>query len=236
MPASAKNNAPADFAATVQVYFHVITHGSLGNLTSRQINEQIAVLNKTFGGREGGADTGFSFDLAGVTRTNNAKWYAARGGTENEFKKALKQGDDSDLNVYSTSGWQYLGWAYYPSITDTNQAHLDGTVIDWRTVPGASDAYEGRYDLGETLTHEAGHWLNLAHTFDGGCKEPGDFVDDTPAQARPTSGCPAGKDTCPAPGLDPIHNYMDYSYDSCYTQFTAGQTQRMRDAWLLYRA
>ena len=236
LPARAKGKAPSDFSVTVDVYFHVITDGSVGSLTDRQIRAQIAVLNKTFAGREGGADTGFSFDLAGVTRTDNAKWYASRGGTENEFKKALKQGDDSDLNVYSTSGWLYLGWAYYPSITDTNQTHLDGIVIDWRTVPGASDAYEGRFDLGETLTHEAGHWLNLAHTFQGGCKEPGDFVDDTPAQATPTSGCPAGKDTCPAPGTDPIHNYMDYSFDSCYTEFTPGQVQRARDAWLLYRA
>ena len=56
------------------------------------------------------------------------------------------------------------------------------------------------------------------------------------AQRVPTHGCPEGQDTCKAPGLDPIHNYVDYSCDSCYTEFTIGQTQRMRDAWLLYRA
>ena len=26
---------------------------------------------------------------------------------------------------------------------------------------------------------------------------------------------------------DPIHNYMDYSYDSCYTELHSGQTARM---------
>jgi hypothetical protein len=236
LPRNAQGRARADFSAVVEVYFHVITNGSEGNLTDRQIRDQIAVLNKTFGGREGGSVTGFSFTLAGVTRTDNAKWYASRGGTEHEYKRALKRGDDSDMNVYSTSGWVYLGWAYYPDITETNQSYLDGIVIDWRSVPGASDAYAGAYDQGETLTHEAGHWLNLAHTFENGCKEPGDFVSDTPAMASPTSGCPVGKDTCPAPGADPIHNYMDYSFDSCYTEFTQGQTQRARDAWLLYRA
>jgi hypothetical protein len=237
LPAHAKNKAPADFTATVPVYFHVVTDGTAGNLTDSQVRAQIAVLNNTFGGGEGGADTGFSFTLAGTTRTNDPVWYAsASSGAEKAMKQALKQGGDNALNVYSTSGGAYLGWAYLPSITNSNQAYLDGIVIDWQTVPGASTEYQGQYDLGETLTHEAGHWVNLEHTFFGGCNKNGDFVDDTPAQKSPTFGCPIGKDTCKAPGDDPIHNYMDYSFDTCYTQFTDGQTQRMRDAWLFYRA
>ena len=150
---------------------------------------------------------------------------------------ALHQGGDDALNLYSTTAGPYLGWAYLPDIaTKPGQAYLDGIVIDWESMPGTSTTYAGRYDEGKTVTHETGHWLDLEHTFYGGCNAKGDFVDDTPAEKTPTSGCPIGKDTCSAPGLDPIHNYMDYSYDSCYTEFTPGQMQRMRDAWLLYRA
>jgi hypothetical protein len=29
---------------------------------------------------------------------------------------------------------------------------------------------------------------------------------------------------------------MDYSFDSCYDQFTAGQAARMQAAWLEWRA
>jgi hypothetical protein len=238
MPASAKGKAGKNFRVTVPVYFHVITDGTTGALTDAQIAGQIAVLNTTFAAGEGGAATGFSFKLAGVTRTDNAQWFATNpGGTdEHSMKQALHQGGDDALNLYSATAGDYLGWAYLPDITTKpGQADLDGVVFDWESIPGASTTYAGRYDQGETATHEVGHWLNLEHTFYGGCSAKGDFVSDTPPEKTATSGCPAGKDTCTAPGLDPIHNYMDYSYDSCYTEFTAGQVQRMRDAWLLYR-
>ncbi len=60
-------------------------------------------------------------------------------------------------------------------------------------------------------------------------------MSDTPAQSSPTDGCPAGRDSCSLPGLDPIHNYMDYSYDTCYTQFSPGQSTRMDQMWAAYR-
>jgi len=239
MPASAVGKAGKTFKATVPVYVHVITDGTIGSLTNAQIAAQIAVLNNTFAGGEGGARTGFSFTLAGVTRTDNAAWFSANPGGTNEhsMKQALRQGGSNALNFYSTTAGDYLGWAYLPDIvTKPGQAYLDGVVINWETIPGASTTFAGRYDQGETATHEVGHWLNLEHTFFGGCNAKGDFVADTPAQKVPTNGCPVGKDTCSQPGVDPIHNYMDYSYDSCYTEFTPGQRQRMADAWLLYRA
>jgi hypothetical protein len=237
LPAKAQGKAPAGFSAVVPVWFHVIHDDGVGNVTDGAIRTQIRVLNTTFGGGEGGDNTGFSFTLAGITRTNNAEWYAiASFSAESAMKTALKQGGDNTLNVYSTSGDVNLGWAYYPDITETEFAYLDGVVIDWRSMKGVSDAYAGAYDQGETLTHEAGHWLNLAHTFEGKCGSTGDFVADTPPQKTPTGGCPIGKDTCPSAGLDPIHNYMDYSFDNCYTEFTPGQTQRAQDAWLFYRA
>ena len=237
MPAAAVNAAPADSEVTVPIWFHVITDGSTGSLTDRQLRAQVAQMNAAFGGTYGGADTGFAWTFAGVDRTNNAVWYASKsGGAEHAMKHALKVPGDNVLNVYTTSGGAYLGWAYLPEITDTAQAYLDGIVIDWRTVPGASTAYAGLYDEGDTLVHEAGHWLNLEHTFFGQCNKAGDYVDDTPPEKSASFGCPIGRDTCPAPGLDPIHNYMDYSDDPCLTEFTAGQSQRMKDAWLLYRA
>ncbi|PVH72676.1 hypothetical protein DL98DRAFT_595757 [Cadophora sp. DSE1049] len=83
-------------------------------------------------------------------------------------------------------------------------------------------------------------WLSLFHTFEGwNCTGPGDFVDDTPAQAFSIGSCyaPIVWDTCPdEPGLDAVHNYMDYTEDSCKTEFTKGQVKRMWGMWKKYRA
>jgi hypothetical protein len=237
VPASAKVRNRATFLVTVPTWVHVVSDGAIGNVPSRAIRDQIEVLNMTFGGFEGGFATGFGFELAGITRTDNATWhYGSSTAIESEMKQALHRGGDNTLNVYLTTAGPYLGWAYLPSITDSTQDYLDGIVIDWETLRGVSDTYEGRYDQGETATHEAGHWLNLEHTFYRACNPDGDYVADTPAERTATSGCPEGKDTCRAPGLDPIHNYMDYSYDTCYTEFTAGQAARMQDAWNFWRA
>jgi hypothetical protein len=154
------------------------------------------------------------------------------------MKKALRVGDMGTLNYYSTTAGGYLGWAYLPGLNDS-QAYLDGIVVDWASMWKVSDQYEDRYDLGLTGVHETGHWVGLLHTFDGGCSPHGDFVADTPAMKIPTSGCPADgtKDTCTKDaGFDPIHNYMDYSYDQCYTEFTQGQAARSHDLWLAFRA
>jgi pregnancy-associated plasma protein-A len=108
-----------------------------------------------------------------------------------------------------------------------------GIVILDESMPGGN---VGKYSLGDTLTHEAGHWLMLEHTFAHGCSASGDWVVDTPPEAMPQFDCPVGADTCSAPGDDPIHNFMDYSQDSCMWMSTPGQADRMSDAWLQFRA
>ena len=237
MPESAKGKGSAKFRATVPVWIHVISDGATGNVPQSVIGSQLTVLNLAFAGFYGGAKSGFSFTLAGVTRTDNAEWYNARAGgnAERAMKKTLHRGGFETLNVYTNLAGGFLGYAYLPGLPNS---HLwqDGIVLNWESMPGASPTFAGRYDLGQTLTHEAGHWFNLEHTFYGGCNAKGDYVDDTPPMRVPTSGCPEGKDTCAEAGLDPIHNYMDYSFDACYEEFTAGQVARMQDAWLFHRA
>jgi len=142
---------------------------------------------------------------------------------ERAAKRALHRGGSDALNLYTAEGGGFLGWAYFPKgATNDGRSYIDGIVVASGSLPGGSIP---RFNLGFTATHETGHWLGLYHTFQNGCAASGDRIEDTPRQRFPTSGCPAGEDSCPEPGLDPIHNYMDYSDDPCYTEFTPSRAR-----------
>jgi hypothetical protein len=224
---------------SIPVAFHVIRKDLTpegGNVSDASIKAQIRVLNDSFLGKTGGAKTSFRFELTKVTRTTSKSWFNLTGvGPERAMKSALKVGGPETLNVYSANLQALLlGWAYLAQDADAVGV-LDGVVIHYRTIPGVPNAYSV-YGEGDTATHEVGHWLNLLHTFEGGCTEPGDHVDDTAPEASPAFGCPEGRDTCPGGGPDPITNFMDYTDDACMFEFTGGQAVRAQQAWTAYRA
>lgn len=216
----------------INVYFHVVNKGSgisNGDISTQMITDQMNVLNAAY------SNTGWAFNLVSTDRTTNATWFNGCYGTsETAMKNALHQGTADDLNIYTCNPSNgILGYATFPS--SYNSASLkDGTVLLYSSLPGGSAA---PYNLGDTATHEVGHWMGLYHTFQGGCNGAGDSVSDTAAEKSAAYGCPRGLDSCRnKSGLDPVTNFMDYTDDACMFEFSPGQDTRMDQQFTSFRS
>ncbi len=225
----------------IAVHVHVIRGEDLRGPSKKRVRRQLAVLEDAYAGGQSdeNAETPFSFRLASFERVRKERWLHAMMGSraDRAMRRQLHRGDAGDLNLYllkprdpEQSGI-VLGWSSTPGQV-ADDVRLDGVSLHQGSLPGGSLP---SYDLGDTAVHEVGHWLGLLHTFEGGCSTENDLVEDTPAQAEPSSTCEGVKDTCDLPGDDPVHNFMDYAVDECMDEFTPGQVSRMTDNWLAYR-
>ncbi|CAL2084200.1 M43 family zinc metalloprotease [Tenacibaculum sp. 190524A02b] len=137
-----------------------------------------------------------------------------------KYMNVYIQGDLHNNGVKNNSG---IAW--YPSTLMSNA----GT---------ARVVYNGQYlydntdsEFASSLTHEFGHWLNLIHTFEGGCNSAtNDGVSDTPAEnsaSLDANGCSPSKN-CKGEYIN-YENYMGYNGAKfkCYKMFTQGQVNRM---------
>ena len=155
--------------ALISVHFHVIHDGDVGRIPESMIDDQIDVLNDAYFRRR----NNIVFEKASVDYTDNASWFVLGFGTpeEREAKTNLVIESDRSLNFYTASPTDptdptdvLLGFATLPWNL-AGDPDLDGVVVLFDSLPGGAAA---PYNLGDTGTHEVGHWLGLFHTYEGG--------------------------------------------------------------------
>jgi len=120
-----------------------------------------------------------------------------------------------------------LGQTEFPHLLEENSPE-NVVVVSSRGFRGNPYRNNGdmMYNEGDTVVHEAGHQFGLYHSFEGGCSGSDDYVDDTEKESMPHYHCV--RDSSCGRGADPVHNFMDYTPDTCMVGFTEGQKRR---AW-----
>ncbi len=201
----------------IPIAYHVIRlDNGTRDVSDADIEEQTDVLTAAFI-----SNVDIEFETASIDRTDNTSWHNAGpgSGAEIAMTSALAIDPATTLNFYINNAGGFLGYAYFPnSFPESSTRH--GVFVLYSTLPNGSAA---PYNLGDTGTHEIGHFVGLFHTFQGGCTPPGDSVGDTNYEASPFFGC-GSRVTCGTP--DPIENFMDYTDDICMFEFTPGQGDR----------
>ena len=252
-----QSNSKSSTTIVIPVVVHIVYNNSTENISNTQIQSQIDILNEDFRRLNAdatltpltfqsvAADVEVEFCLAsqdpngimttGITRTSTSQSsftgnddvkYSSSGGID-----AWNTNDYLNIWVCDLSGG-LLGYAQFPN---TGNVNTDGVVCDYAYF-GNTGTATSPYNLGRTVTHELGHWLNLRHIWgDANCGD--DFCNDTPTQEQENYGCPSLPHlTCTnGPNGDMFMNYMDYTNDACMNMFTEDQKIRMIDAINTYR-
>ncbi len=220
---------------TINVQFIHIHDGNEGKVTAAQRADQIKVLNDDYRPHQ----IQFTYDELATKEVDNPIWFRMdhRSEAERQAKTALQVAPETNLNFY-TAGFPansgLLGWATFPDELAGDRVR-DGVVLRHGTLPGGSTA---PFNLGQTGTHEVGHWAGLFHTFQGGCDGIGDHIGDTVAHAGPNFGKPAigeAHNACNQNEDAPVQNFMNYTDDDWMILFTDAQGGRMREQIAMFR-
>lgn len=242
----------SDTVIVIPVVVHVIYKNETENISDAQIFSQIEALNKDMRMLNADTtivksyfsrtDTKIEFCLArvapdsswtnGITRTFTT--FDDVGLSNRYYQIKPSWGNDDYLNIWVCDfGGNVAGQAYPPG----SPADRDGLVIDYTNF-GTIGTVISPYNLGRTVTHEIGHWLNLVHIWGTNDVNPNcsndDGVADTPNQSTIYTKCERSVSSCSSE--DMTTNYMGYVFDRCMANFTDGQKTRMRTSLLTSRA
>ena len=249
---------------TIPVVVHVLHDNGPENIGNAQVQSAISQLNAAFDNAGSysnplGNSIGIQFCLAQQDPQGNPS--AGINSVQTPLTVFTRESQDAQLKAISHwPGNQYLNiWVVREVLSSTEGAGirsyatmpflhgrpLDGIVIE-------HDYFGTSANATKVLVHEAGHYLGLYHTFEGGCQNTdcslqGDRVCDTPPDAStasslaPFNSCHTDSDD-PSPSnpfrpqalgglgdqMDQIDNYMDFGRLDVLARFTYGQRLRMR--------
>jgi hypothetical protein len=234
---------------TIKTVVNVVHNTDEQDISTKQINSQIAALNKDFRAANPDrnqtpaawkglvTDARVRFKLVKVTRTRTSRQSFSH---DDGVKRGSGGGiapyqPKSHMNVWVCPlGGGLLGYAQFPG----GPVATDGVVINYRAF-GTTGTAESPFNKGRTATHEVGHYLNLRHIWgDTPDCSGSDMVADTPNSAGPNYGTPTFPVvTCNnGPNGDMFMNYMDYVDDAAMFMFTTQQVLRMRAALEMARS
>lgn len=241
----------------IPLVFHVMHYGGPeGFINAERAEDQISVMNQDYG-RYGigyndhpdGGVAGIRFALAkrapdgdttsGVVGYMYEKTFDFRVNDEDSLKHATQWDPCRYLNIWvvSSISGTIVGYAYFPD--QVACTWYDGIVIEANQV-GQSEHWDLAKAQGDNISHEAGHYLGLDHTWGRDnnpvCDEE-DGCEDTPLcsgayYADTLTGCAA---PVQCGEVRQVANYMDYSNDYCKNMFTLCQIQKMRYSIVTYR-